>query len=351
MANPAQFKHLDPSNMFGSLGAIPDQVEAAWQAIADRTFPASLRDCKHLIVAGMGGSAIGTHLIQSVFRDRLSLPVTIVSDYRLPAWVDRETLILLSSYSGGTEEVMSVAKYGQAHDLPMMALTTGGDLAAFAERHKVPAVLFKSEHNPCGQPRIGLGYAVTYQLGIFRQLGFIDLTNEEMGAALSLLRSVNAIYADLSVPNPSLDLAYRARLRAPLIIASEHLTGNAHILANQWNENAKNMAAWFAIPELNHHLLEGLTGPPAVRNRLLAVLLHSNLYDERNQKRYDITRQVLDEQKIASISINPHGKTPLEQAFDMLLLGAYASFYQAVLNKINPSPIPWVDYFKRLMSA
>ena len=172
-----------------------------------------------------------------------------------------------------------------------------------------------------------------------------------MGAALSLLRSVNAIYADLSVTNPSLDLAYRARLRAPLIIASEHLTGNAHILANQWNENAKNMAAWFAIPELNHHLLEGLTGPPAVRNRLLAVLLHSNLYDERNQKRYDITRQVLDEQKIASISINPHGKTPLEQAFDTLLLGAYASFYQAVLNKINPSPIPWVDYFKRLMSA
>ena len=149
MANPTQFKHLDSSNMFGSLGAIPDQVEAAWQAIADRTFPASLRDCKHLIVAGMGGSAIGTHLIQSVFRDRLSLPVTIVSDYRLPAWVDRETLILLSSYSGGTEEVMSVAEYGQAHDLPMMALTTGGDLAAFAERHKVPAVLFKSEHNPC----------------------------------------------------------------------------------------------------------------------------------------------------------------------------------------------------------
>jgi glucose/mannose-6-phosphate isomerase len=350
MANHTQFEHLDISNMYGSVGAIPDQVEAAWAAIADRTFPDALRRCKHLIVAGMGGSAIGTHLIQSVFRDRLSVPVTIISDYRLPAWAGRDTLILLSSYSGGTEEVTAVAEYGEAHDLPMIVLTTGGDLAAFAETHDIPAVIFKSEHNPCGQPRIGLGYAVTYQLGMLRQLGFIDLTDGEMGEVLSVLRSVNTIYADLTAPNPALDLAYRARLRVPLIIASEHLTGNAHILANQWNENAKNMAAWFVIPELNHHLLEGLAGPPAVRNRLVAVLLHSKLYDDRNQKRYDITKQVLDEQEIASFFITPHGQTPLEQAFDTLLLGAYASFYQAVLNKTNPSPIPWVDYFKRLMS-
>lgn len=350
MAKHTQFEHLDPANMYDSVGAIPDQAEAAWHDISEREFPARLRDCNHLIVAGMGGSAIGTHLIQSVFRDRLSLPVTIVSDYRLPAWADQNTLVLLSSYSGGTEEVMAIAAYAQAQNIPMTALTTGGELAAFADEHHIPAVVFQSVHNPCGQPRIGLGYAVTYQLGIFRQLGFINLSDEEMGDAFSMLRSVKTIYADLTAPNPALNLAYRARLRAPLIIASEHLTGNAHILANQWNENAKNMAAWFAIPELNHHLLEGLSGPPAVRNRLLAVLMTSDLYDERNQKRYDITRQVLDEQDIESISITLHGNTPLEQALDALLLGAYASFYQAVLNKINPSPIPWVDYFKRLMS-
>ena len=111
------------------------------------------------------------------------------------------------------------------------------------------------------------------------------------------------------------------------------------------------MAAWFLIPELNHHLLEGLTGPPAVRNRLLAVMMASNLYDERIQRRYAITGQVLEEQHVASYTLTPQGATALEQAFDILLLGGYASFYQAMINRVNPTPIPWVDYFKRLMAG
>jgi glucose/mannose-6-phosphate isomerase len=335
--------------MYGSLGAMPDQVEAAWADMAGRTFPPACRSASHIVVAGMGGSALGTHLIQSVFRDRLAVPITIVSDYVLPAWVNRDMLVLLSSYSGGTEEVLAVAEQALRASIPLVALTTGGALAGFAETHGLPAVVFRSEHNPCGQPRAGLGYAVAYQLGIFRQLGVIDLTDGEMEWAIHLLRNRNALYADLSRENPALDLAQRARLRIPLLIAAEHFAGNAHILANQWNENAKSLAAYFLIPELNHHLLEGLTGPPAVRNRLLAVLIESDRYDDRNRKRFAITRQVLEEQRIAVLALTPYGDALIDQAFDLLLLGSYASFYQAVLNRINPTPIPWVDHFKRLM--
>lgn len=344
-------KRYDPLNMYGSIGAIPDQMAAAWAAIADRSFPAFCANARQIVVAGMGGSAIGTHLIQSVFRDRLKVPITIVSDYILPSWVDASTLVVLSSYSGGTEEVIAVADQAKKKGIPMMALTTGGALAAFAVEQGLPSVVFQSEHNPCGQPRIGLGYAVTYQLGIFRSLGMIDLTDAEMTGAIRGARRASADYAALSHDNPALDLAVRSRLRTPLIIASEHLSGNAHILANQWNENAKNLAAYFLIPELNHHLLEGLTGPSAIRKRLLAVLIESEQYDARNLKRYAITRQVLDEQKIASVTLRPRGEAFLEQAFDLLLLGGYASFYAAVLNRSNPSPIPWVDTFKRLMGG
>lgn len=349
MLTSSQLRRYDPKDMYTSVGHIPDQVEAAWADVFIRTFP--VRSVQHVVVAGMGGSAIGTHLIQSVFRDRLTVPITIVSDYAVPAWVNKETLILLSSYSGGTEEVISVAERARRDSIPMMALTTGGALAAFTEKYRIPAVVFRSEHNPCGQPRIGLGYAITYQLGIFRQLGFIDLKDAEMEQGLRHLRSAQKVYSTLTNNNPALMLAQQARLRAPMIIASEHLAGNAHILANQWNENAKNMAAWFQIPELNHHLLEGLTGPAAVRKRLLAVMVESDLYDTRNRKRYAITRQVLDEQNVAHHTLTPAGDTPLEQAFDLLLLGGFASFYQAVMNQVNPTPIPWVDYFKRLMGT
>lgn len=344
-------KRYDPLNMYGSIGAIPEQMEAAWAAIAERSFPAFCHNPRQIVVAGMGGSAIGTHLIQSVFRDRLAVPISIVSDYTLPSWVDANTLVVLSSYSGGTEEVLAAADQANQKGAPMIALTTGGALAAFADRHGLPAVVFKSEYNPCGQPRIGLGYAVTFQLGIFRNLGIIDLTDAEMARAIRSTRSASADYASLSQDNPALDLAVRSRLRVPLIIASEHLAGNAHIFANQWNENAKNLATYFLIPEMNHHLLEGLTRPSAIRKRLLAVLIESEKYDARNLKRYAITHQVLDEQMIASVTLRPRGETLLEQAFDLLLLGGYASFYAAVLNGINPSPIPWVDNFKRLMGG
>lgn len=342
-------RQYDPRDMFSSVGNIPNQIEAAWADIADRSFPDAYREVRHVVVAGMGGSAIPTHFIQSVFRDRLSVPVTIVSDYTLPSWVDRQTLVLLSSYSGGTEEVLAAAEQAQGTGSPMVALTTGGKLASVAKSYGIPSVVFKSEHNPCEQPRIAIGYAATYQLGVFRQLGFIDLTDNEMKNTLSSLRSSREIYSGLDDANPALMFANRARCRTPLFMASEHLAGNAHILANQWNENAKNMAAWFLIPELNHHLLEGLTGPNAVRKGLLAVMIESDLYNCRIQNRYAITRQVLEEQNVASHSLTPCGDSVLTQAFDMLLMGGFASFYQAVLNGVNPTPIPWVDYFKELM--
>ena len=341
---------LDQSDMHGSIGSIPDQVEAAWSEMAGRTFPGACRDVDHVVVAGMGGSALGAHLIQDVFRERLSVPVTVVSDYAAPAWIDERTLIVLSSYSGGTEEVLAMAEQGASRGVPMIALSTGGELAALAARRGLPAVVFGGELNTCGQPRIGLGYAVTYLLGIFRQLGFIDLAGTEVTGAIMLLREMNPVYAVPGEENPAWELARSTRGKSVMIMASEHLTGNAHIMANQWNENAKNMAAWFAIPELNHHLLEGMTHPPENRSRLAAVLIQSGLYDPRNRRRHEITRILLEEQGIACPVVTPRGESVLEQAFDLLLLGAYASFYQAVMNDTDPSPIPWVDQFKRRMA-
>lgn len=345
-----KMERLDRSDMHGSIGSIPDQVEAAWTEMAGRDFPDACRDVDHVVVAGMGGSALGAHLIQDVFRDRLSVPVTVVSDYAAPAWIGERTLIVLSSYSGGTEEVLAVAEQGASRGVPMIALTTGGELAALAERMGLPSVVFGSELNTCGQPRIGLGYAVTYLLGILRQLGFLDLAATEIHRTVMLLRETNRRYAEPGEENPAFGLAKATRGKSVMIMASEHLTGNAHIMANQWNENAKNMAAWFAIPELNHHLLEGMGHPRENRDGLAAVLIRSGLYDPRNRRRHEITRALLEEQEIACPVITPQGDTALEQAFDLLLLGTYASFYQAVMNAIDPSPIPWVDQFKRRMT-
>jgi len=215
----------------------------------------------------------------------------------------------------------------------------------------VPAVAFDSELNSCGQPRIGLGYAVTYLLGIFRQLDLLVIDDAEVQAAITHLRSVNSVYANPEAANPAFKLASETKGKSTLFMASEHLTGNAHIMANQWNENAKNMAAWFAIPELNHHLLEGFVHPRKYRSGFVAVLIQSYLYDPRNRRRHEITRTLLEDQDVACSIVASRAVKILEEAYDLLLLGSYASFYQAMINDTDPSPIPQVDRFKTLMAT
>ncbi len=134
--------------------------------------------------------------------------------------------------------------------------------------------------------------------------------------------------------------------KIPLIIASEFLAGNAHVLANQINENAKTFADYFLSPEIGHHLIEGLTFPKANRQNLFFIFLKSKLYYPRNQLRYRITEQIVKKNKIKFASHQLVSSNKLDQVIEMLVFGSYVGFYLAILNKINPNPIPWVDYLK-----
>jgi glucose/mannose-6-phosphate isomerase len=124
------------------------------------------------------------------------------------------------------------------------------------------------------------------------------------------------------------------------------LGGNAHIGANQMNENAKRFAGYFLVPELNHHLMEGLVYPKTNSKNVLFVFIESNLYDKRIQKRYEIGKQVLDQHKIPVVSYIAQEKNALAQVFEVLLFTSFASYYSALLEGIDPTAIPVVDFFK-----
>ena len=130
------------------------------------------------------------------------------------------------------------------------------------------------------------------------------------------------------------------------VVASEFLSANAHVLANQINENAKNMANYFLISELNHHLLEGLSFPKDNPKKLIFLFLESIDYYSRNQIRLNVTRQILKKKNIPYLTYQTQAKTELTQVLELLVFSSYVSFYLAILNKINPSEIPWVNYFK-----
>ena len=138
--------------------------------------------------------------------------------------------------------------------------------------------------------------------------------------------------------------------RQVFIVGSEFLSGNAHVFANQTNENSKNLATYFIIPELNHHLLEGLNKPDQIGQGLVFVFLESNFYSDKIKKRITITKEVLNQQKIPTVGLTLRGATKLSQTLEGVVLSSWITFYLGALNGVDASKIPWVDYFKKKLS-
>lgn len=337
MITSQQIKKLDKANLLASIELLGEQCAEAWHEVKKIKIPASYRGVENIVIAGMGGSALGGHLIQSLFADKLKAPIEIVRGYTLPKYVGPKTLVILSSYSGNTEETLSAAADAKKRKAKIVGLAAGGRLEKFLRSNNYPAYIFKPTYNPSNQPRMGLGYSIFGQLGLLAKCGLLKIDEKEINQAIAPLNHNDGT---------AKTFAEKLKNKIPIIVASEFLTGNAHIIANQINENAKTFATYFELPELNHHLMEGLKNPAANKN-LKFVLLNSSLYHPRNQKRYQILKEVLRKNKIDFIEYQPKAKTKFQQSMETLLFGSYVSFYLAMFYNLDPAPVPWVDFFKK----
>lgn len=329
---------FDSHNCLASIEKLDDQCQQAWNEAIKIKLPPSYRKVKNIVVAGMGGAALGAHLIKTIFSDKLRLPFEIVNHYNLPAYVGPETLIFLISFSGATEEVISAADQAKKLKAKLIVIASGGRLAKLAAENNWPAYIFDPIHNPSGQPRLGLGYTLMSQLAFLKKLAFLKV---------SFPSHLNPPQLKDKERTESKNMALNLQNKALFIVGAEHLLGNAHILSNQINENAKQFASWFALPEIDHHLLEGLAFPKNNKQNLKFIFLESDLYHPSVQKRFPLTREVLKKQGIESMVWQARSKTKFEQSLEALSFGGFLSFYLTMLNQIDPSEIPWVNYFKK----
>lgn len=334
--------------MLSSIEMLGLQCEQAWREAKKVKIPASYKKAKNVVISGMGGSALGGHVIQFLFWDKIKVPFQVINSYTIPASVSRDTLFLASSYSGTTKEVLNTLTQAQKKQAKVLGIAAGGKLGSLIKSGKMPGYVFEEKYNPCGQPRMGVGYSVFGQLGLLQKAGIIKLSDAEVKKAISWLKGFNAKFgvAQPIAKNPAKKLAERLFGKIPCIVAADFLTGNAHIFANQLNENSKNFSNYFLVSELNHHLLEGLGHPKKDKKVLEFVFIQSDLYYPRNQRRIEITKDVVENNSIGFVEYRLRGQSKLEQFLEMLILSSYVSFYLAMLNGIDPSPIPWVDYFK-----
>ena len=341
-------KKIDKGGILDSIIALPRQVDQAYREVLALDIPEGYAQAKNIVVTGMGGSALGGRIIDSLTLSKLRAPLEVFTELNLPKYVNEDSLVIASSYSGNTAETISSLKDALDKKAMIIGVCTGGKMEEILKKEKLPGYVFNPVANPSNQPRMGLGYSVTSILTILAKLNFLTLDQTDI---VRIVRQMGETAADFGPDSPekrnlAKSLAIKLKGKIPALVASEHLLGIAHAFKNQLNENAKTFSLLFDIPEMNHHLLEGLKSPHKAKELLNFLLLESELYSAEIQKRYPITRDVIEQNGAETSIYKLHAEGKLEQIFEVLVLGSFVSLYLAILNDIDPSPIPWVDYFK-----
>lgn len=341
--NLEEIKKLDPKDVYGSTELFTNQCTQIWQDSQTLRYPSDYKNFENVILCGMGGSAYAGYVIQALFKNKLKIPLISNNDYDLPACANDKSLIILSSYSGGTEESLSCGKEALEKKLKITGITNGGKLSEFLEQNNSPFLKFDAKNNPSGQPRLGTGYMILGTISLLARSGILELKDSDVQTAIDEVKKYNS-----DTKSAAQNLAQRMIGLFPVIMSSQFLNGNAHILRNQFNETSKTFSAFEDIPELNHHLMEGLKYPED--KKMIVLFLKSDLYNQNHKKRIELTKDVISQNKVSSLEFEPKGSTELSQMLTTLSFGGYVTLYLAFLYGQDPSLIPWVDYFKEKLA-
>ncbi|HSD98396.1 MAG TPA: SIS domain-containing protein [Patescibacteria group bacterium] len=331
---------IDPANTYKTTSLANEQAKTAWQQVQDLDIQPLKEKITSVVFCGMGASIYGALVLKALKGETLPFPIEVVSDYHIPAYCDKHTLVVLTSYSGTTEEVLSCAKEAKAKKTQILVLTKGGPLADFARENKIPAYIFDGKLNLSSTPRLGNGYSVIGLLGLFKKLGLVDLTDKEMTESFAYLDTQLE-----AIKNEALKESATFENRIPIVIAAEHLAGNAQILRNQFNETSKAFSALYLVPDLNHHLMEGLQFPK--ESKLYFLILNSHLYSPKIKKRMELTVDVIKQNGHDVLNSFPQGKTKIEEFLETLAYGSWLTLFLGLRYHQDPSINPWVDWFKK----
>jgi len=316
----------DKENMIGVLDSFPKQCEDA--AKIGRKFKIKGK-FESIAVCGMGGSGIGGDLLKSLVKD---IPVYPIHDYNLPKYVNKKSLVILVSYSGNTEETISCFKEAKKKRCRIFSITSGGKLSELDRN----AVIVPKGY----QPRNAIGYL------------FITMVSMLSSSRIIPNQSA-AIKETLGILNPKLCgregflLAKRLKDKIPVFYSSEEMAMAAYRIKTAVNENSKQPAFYHYFPEMNHNEMVGFNKNSA---RITTVFMIDKKDSRHIQKRMEITKRLLKE-KVDVCELEVKGKNLLARMMYSIYVGDYISYYLALMNREDPTPVLLVEEFKKLLKG
>jgi|TARA_Y100000310_G_scaffold228798_2_gene231128 glucose/mannose-6-phosphate isomerase len=282
----------------------------------------------NIIITGMGGSAISGNLLKTYLSD-INIPVYVNRDYKLPNFVNENSLVFAVSYSGNTEETLSSFRDAKAKNAKIIGITSGGKLADECEKViTIPSGL---------QPRAALGYLFFPMLGILHNTNITRVKNDELNEMMDILKKTD------SFNDQGEELSKKLKEKIPIIYASEALEAIAFRWKTQINENAKMPAFYNVFSEMNHN---EIVGYKSMDRKFAAVIIRDKHDNDRIKKRMDICREIM-EVNVDVEEIETQGESLLARMFSAIYLGDFVSYYLALWNRVDPSPVEIIEGMKK----
>ena len=339
-----RMRALDPDGMRRRIDELPEQVALAWGRSESLPLPPSA-DLNHIVFAGMGGSAIGADLASVHARRSASAGLTLWREYGLPRWAaGPATLVVVSSHSGNTEETLSAYARAKEVGARRIVFTSGGELSRMAAENGDP--VWPIEHP--GPPRAAVGFSFAYSLRVLARLGQVEDPSRDVDGAVRAMQAQRQIFRAESpvVQNPAKRMAGQLMDRWPILFGAGVLAPVARRWRTQINELAKAPAQFEEIPEADHNVVAGTSGPESLIGKTMAIFLRAPADEPALTRRIEATRHVLMVEGYNTDSVDGVGESRLAQQWTCLHYGDYAAYYLAMAYGVDPTPIPAIEHLK-----
>ncbi len=351
--NLERLQRIDTLNMLAEIEGLPGQLARAYQMGLQQNpvFSEKTGFWRQVIISGMGGSAIGADLLAAYAAELCPVPVIVHRDYGLPAFArGEETLVICSSHSGNTEETLNSFAAARKNGCRVLAVCTGGELAAQAKQEKVPLITF--EH--AGQPRAAVGYSFGILLATFVRLGLIPDQADKVQSAVNAMKEIQAHLTPAveTVHNPAKRYAGQLMGRWVTVFGAGRLAPVARRMKTQINEIAKAVANFEFLPEADHNTLAGTLHPAEViQPHTMNLFLRAPSDHPRHRLRTDLTKQAFMLEGPNTDFLDARGESPLAHMWTLILFGDYMAYYLAISYGVDPTPVEALVQFKNALKA
>lgn len=293
------------------------------------------KEIQNIVITGLGGSGIGGKIVAQLVQSEIKVPITINNGYGLPAFVSEKTLVIVSSFSGNTEETLEAMEVAQNKGAEIACITSGGKVLELAIKHNYNHIVLPA----CHSPRAMLTYSLTQQFFLLNHYGFIGATFKN-----SISNAIKTIDANIdSIKKEALKVAEGLKGKTAIIYSEEGYEGVSVRLRQQLNENAKVLAWHHYLPEMTHNELVGWAGG---KDEYAVILFRNETDYNRTQRRMEISKEVIEKYTNTHFEIWSKGNDAIEKSLYFIMLGDWISIYLAEIRNVDPIEIKVINHLK-----